>query len=215
MNKPIVRAVIFDVGGVLLRTQDHGYRHRWDDRLGLHHGQIEEMVFNSEAGQKAQRGEISDEELWAWIAEELSLGDQAEAFRRDFWAGDVMDNDLVDAIRALRPAYQTAVISNATDALRETLSETYGIADAFDLIVGSAEEKVMKPSPVIYERALAALGRQAEEAVFIDDFARNVQAARALGMAAIHYRPGTDVVAELAKLSVSATGVSATNDKED
>ncbi|HRJ45238.1 MAG TPA: HAD-IA family hydrolase, partial [Caldilineaceae bacterium] len=95
------------------------------------------------------------------------------------------------------------IISNFMDDLRRSLSEKYPIADAFDLIVISAEEKVMKPDPVIFQRTIERLGRRPEECVFVDDFAHNVEGARAVGMHAIHYTPQTDMKAELAKLGVT------------
>jgi putative hydrolase of the HAD superfamily len=198
-----IRAIIFDVGGVLLRTEDHSYRRHWDERLGLNPGETEEIVFNSDMGQKAQRGEISDEDLWLWIGTRLELGDQIDAFRTDFWAGDVLDVEIVAMIRKLKRNYQTAVISNATDALRTSLENQHEIADAFDIIIGSAEENVMKPSPAIFQRALEALGRKADETIFIDDFVRNVEAAKALGMHAIHYRAGMDLAGELEQRGVT------------
>ena len=199
----MIKAVIFDVGGVLIRTADHSSRRQWEKKLGLAEWESEQIVFNSEMGHKAQRGEISDAELWQWVGQRLTLSPKRLAdFRAGFWAGDVLDEALIEYIRRLRPAYQTAIISNATDGLHDSLTHQHAIADAFDLIVGSAVEKVMKPDPEIYRRALARLGRPPDEAVFIDDFAHNIAAAQALGMAVIHYQPGTDVPAELARLGV-------------
>lgn len=199
----MIEAVIFDVGGVLVRTQEREHRRELERRLGLAPGEAETLVFSGEMGIKAQTGAITHDELWAWIARHLQLGGQElRRFRREFWAGDALDRDLVDYIRGLRGRYQTAVISNATDRLRRTLEETYKIADAFDLIVCSAEEKVMKPSPEIYQRALQRLSREPSETVFVDDFEKNVEAARSVGMYAIHYRPGMDVPAALARLGI-------------
>ena len=198
----MIKAVIFDVGGVLIRTADHSYRREWENRLGLADGESEEIVFNSEMGNKAQRGEISDDMLWSWVGQRLKLGNQLEAFRAGFWRGDQLDKELVTYIRSLRPGYQTAIISNATDGLNKSLSTNYKIADAFDLIVGSAEVKIMKPDPAIYEYALQGLNRAADESVFIDDFAHNIEAARKLGMATVHFKPGVNVPAELADLGV-------------
>ena len=199
----MIKAVIFDVGGVLIRTADHSSRRDWETRLGLAEWESEEIVFNSEMGQKAQRGEIETTELWQWIGRHLNLDTTTlQAFQAGFWAGDVLDTELVTFIRRLRPRYQTAIISNATTTLRQMLTTKYPIADAFDLIVVSGEEKVMKPDPAIYERTLARLGRQAEEALFVDDFAHNIEAAQQLGMATVHFRPDTNVPAELARLGV-------------
>ena len=199
----MIKAIIFDVGGVLIRTEDYQPRREWEKKLGLAEWESEKIVFNSEMGQKAQRGAISDEALWRWIAEQLNLtAADLAAFRASFWAGDALDVGLVDYIRRLRPAYQTAIISNATDALHESLTNQHKIANAFDLIVGSAREKVMKPAPEIYQRTLQRLGRLPEEAVFIDDFAHNIEAAQQMGWHTIHFRPGTNVPAELAKMGV-------------
>lgn len=200
----MIQAVIFDVGGVLLRTYDHRYRREWDNRLGLTAGESEELVFNSPTGQAGQAGRISYHELQQWVERQLELSpEEAKQFWHDFWAGDGLDEELVAFIRRLRPGYQTAIISNAYDNLHWLLTKKYPIADAFDLIVGSAYEKMLKPQPEIYHLTLARLGRRPEEAVFIDDNHQNIIAARALGMAVIHFNPTVDVPAALAQLGVT------------
>jgi epoxide hydrolase-like predicted phosphatase len=200
----VIKAVIFDVGGVLLRTVDPSRRLGLDERFGLPPGECETLVFNSEMGARAQRGEISAEELWSWVQQQLDLTDHGlENFRYEFWAGDRLDAELINYIRRLRPRYQTAIISNAMDNLLDLIGRYFSLADTFDLIVGSAYEKVMKPSPAIFLRTLERLGRQPAEAVFIDDFLHNVEGARRIGMHAVHYRPGMDLPAALAELGVT------------
>ncbi len=199
----MIKAVIFDFGGVLLRTEDHTGRRRWEQKLGLAEGEAEHIVFNGEMGRKAQHGTITVEELWAWVGDYLDLSAaELAAFRRDFWSGDVLDEALVNLIRKLRPSHQTALISNAYNDLRTVLTREFGIADAFDLIVVSAEEGIMKPDPRIFEITWQRLGRQPEETVFIDDFSHNVAGARAVGMHAIHFTPDTDLRTELTALGL-------------
>lgn len=196
----MIKAVIWDVGGVLVRTEDRNPRQALEIRLGLQRGEAEYLVYNSEIGQQAQRGEITAAALWRWIQERFHLDErEVEAFRQEFWGGDRLNAPLLNLIKGLRPHYQTAIISNAMDDLLHTLTVTYPIADAFDLIVGSAYEGVMKPAPEIFLRTLKRLNRQPAEAIFIDDFAHNVDGARAVGMAAIHYTPGLNVAAALAE----------------
>ena len=199
----MIKAIIFDVGGVLLRTPNRESRRIWEERLGLSEWESEVIVFGSDMGQKAQMGAISDQELWKWVGRHLALSpEQLVAFQHDFWAGDILDRELVDFIQSLRPQYQTAIISNATDALRDTLQSVYPIADAFDMIVCSAEEKVMKPDREIYERTLNRLGRSADQAIFIDDSEPNIQAARALGMKGIHFKPSLDLPSVLTNAGI-------------
>lgn len=199
----MIRAVILDVGGVLVRTTSRRPRANLEARLGLEPGASEILVFNGAEGIQAQTGSITSQALWESVATALGLDDMGlETFRQEFFAGDTLDAELVDWIRQLRPRYQTAIISNAMDDLLEAVTDRYPMADAFDLIVGSAYQKVMKPAPEIFEWTLAQLGRAPHEAVFIDDFAHNIAGAKAVGMAAIHYRPGIDLVRELAALGV-------------
>lgn len=200
MNEPI-QAIIFDVGGVLVRTQDQSGRRAWEERLGLTPGQLESIVLNSEMGHRAQRGQITDDDLWAWVSQRFGLGHELDAFRRDFWRGDAVDQGLVALVGRLNRRYQTAIISNATDALLTTL-EDYQLLAEFDLVVGSAYEGLMKPAPAIFETALIRLGRAAAETVFIDDAPANIAGAQAVGLQAILFTPALDLPAELAALGV-------------
>jgi epoxide hydrolase-like predicted phosphatase len=198
-----IRAIVFDIGGVLLRTDDPAPRRQLEQKHGLPPGGAAQLVFDSTMGQAAQRGEVTTATLWQWVQQELKLDDEeAAAFYRQFWAGDGLNRPLMDFIRTLRPAYKTGIISNATDNLLELITVAYPIADAFDVIVGSALERVMKPDPRIYQRCLERLGVLPQEAVFIDDFAHNIAGAQAVGMAGLLYTRAIDVASELQKWGV-------------
>jgi glucose-1-phosphatase len=195
----LIKAIIFDVGGVLIRTEDPLPRRRLEERLGLSSGQAEFIVFNSERGRSAQLGQLTSTQLWAGVQDELGLDDEGlHQFRSDFFGGDVLDRTLIDFIRRLRSRYTTAIISNYMDELPTLLRDVHAVDDAFDLIVVSSQEKIMKPDAEIFQRTLARLKLRPEETIFIDDFAHNVEGARAMGMKAIHFGPGTDLQAALA-----------------
>lgn len=200
----MIRAVIFDVGGVLVRTEDYSPRRKLEERLGLAPGEAEHLVYNSDMGRAAQHGQVSSAELWRWVQEQFAFDAvELQIFREQFWGGDRLNQPLIDLVHRLRPRYQTAIISNAMDDLNQTLAETYPIANAFDLIVGSAYEGIMKPDAEIFRRTLARLGRLPEETIFVDDFAHNVEGAQAIGMHALHYTPQIDLAAALASYGVA------------
>lgn len=58
------RSIIFDFGGVLMRTIDYTPRHKWDDRLGLPHGSVEKVVHGSESWRQAQVGQMELQGYW-------------------------------------------------------------------------------------------------------------------------------------------------------
>ena len=193
-----IRAIIWDVGGVLVRTEDHRSRDRLAERFGLTSSEIEELVYGHEAGKRAQRGEVSYEAHWEYLGRELLLSpEQIKDFQRAFWGGDKVDTDLIRYIRSLRKSYKTALLSNAFLDLRRMVTEVWKIGDAFDELVISAEVGVMKPDSQIYHIALEKLGVAAQQAVFIDDFERNVDAAKAVNMHAIRFRNPVQARADL------------------
>ena len=182
-----LKAVIFDFGGVLARTRSQHLRQTWEQQLNLRPGETSELVFGGESGRAAQHGWISDAEHWAFIQQRLGLDEATLAqFRRDFFAEDGIDTDLLAYIDRLRSGYQVGLLSNATSDARRFFTAS-GIADHFDAITISGEEGVMKPDERIYRVALGRLAVKPNEAIFVDDFSKNVVAARALGMAGVHF----------------------------
>ena len=182
-----LKAVIFDFGGVLARTRSQHLRQTWEHRLSLRPGEASELVFGGELGRAAQHGWISDTEHWAFIQRRLELDDATLAqFRRDFFAEDGIDTDLLAYIDRLRSGYRVGLLSNATTSARRFFTAS-GIADHFDAITISGEEGVMKPDARIYRIALARLNVEPNEAIFVDDFSENVAAARVLGMTGVHF----------------------------
>ena len=199
-----LKAVIFDFGDVLVRTADDSLRTAWERRLHLSPGQAEHIVFGGETEWAVQLGRVTDAQHWRWLQERLGLDDEALIrFRDDFFAGDRLDDDLMAYIARLRSRYHVGLLSNATDIARRLLADKYGIIRCFGSITISAEEGVMKPDPRIYRTALARAGAEPAEALFVDDALRNIEGARALGMAALHY---VDPLAAR-RLLVALTGI--------
>ena len=197
----VIQAVIWDLGGVLLRTEDYAPRRALAERFGMTLGEIEDFVFSGESGERAQRGEISVEQHWDFQGTKLGLSPvELQGFREQFWKGDRLDTDLVNYIRNLRGSYKTGMLSNAFSDLRRVVTEVWNFADAFDEMIISAEVGLVKPDPRIYRLALDRLGVAPEAAVFIDDFLRNIEGARAVKMNAIHFSNPQQARSELDNL---------------
>lgn len=197
----MIKSVIFDLGGVLVRTEDPQHRKRLAERMGMTYSEISKFVYERESAVLATRGKITAEEHWQDIQRELGFDDgELQAFKEEFWAGDVLDEVLVDFIRSLGLHYTTALLSNAWDDLRPVLADVWEIDDAFNRIFISAELGMAKPEDAIYQHVIDELGHNPAETVFIDDFPENVQAARENGMNAIHFRSREQALGELREL---------------
>ncbi len=184
-----IKAIIFDLGGVLLRTVDFSPRDQLAARLGMKRYELEELVFGGESGERAQRGEITIQEHWETLRHELHYSTtEFKALLDEFFARDEIDSEIVETIRKLRQTYKIALLSNAWDDLRQTLHERWNIDGLFDELIISAEVKMVKPDPRIYHLAVEKLGVLPAEAVFIDDMAQNVEAARIEGLHAIWFQ---------------------------
>jgi epoxide hydrolase-like predicted phosphatase len=194
-----IRAVFFDLGGVILRTEYQAPRQHLAERLGMEYEDLVRLVFESETSRKASVGAVSEEAHWETIARRLNRPQETDAIRSEFFAGDVVDRGLVDFIRSLRPRWKTGVISNAWSGMRDFLT-VQKFEDAFDGLVMSAEVGVAKPKAEIYLLALEQLKVSPGEAVFVDDFIENVEGARAVGMSAIHFKEPETAIAQLKKL---------------
>jgi len=196
-----IRAVIFDMGGVINRSMDETPRQMLAEHLGIPADALYKLVFDSESAARATVGEMSADEHWQVVTTALGLPlSEMSSLQAQFWLGDRVDDELVDYLRSLRGRYKTALLSNAWDDLRQVLEERWKIADVFDVLAISAEVGLAKPDARIFQLVLERLAMLPEETVFVDDFKHNVEAAQALGIHTVHFRSSEQAREELEQL---------------
>jgi epoxide hydrolase-like predicted phosphatase len=196
----MIRAIVFDIGGVLLRTEDRTFRQELANKYSLQASALESLVFDSKAASASTIGQVSEAAVWRNVAKNLAISPQAlEKFKISFWAGDQLDRDLIMFLKAIRPKYTTALLSNAWKGARAQLAEKCGIkeGETVDHILISSELGVAKPDPQIYEILAETVNCQFNEIIFVDDFIENIIAAKDLGIWAIHYQPGEKLIPKI------------------
>jgi len=196
----MIKAIVLDIGGVLLRTEDQTSRKKLEKKFDLSPGSAHDLVFNSEPSHLSTIGLVGSEAIWQHVAKQLSLSVQAlEKFKHEFWLGDHLDHALIRFLQECRSQYKTALLSNAWIGARETFSKKYGIQEGktVEKILISSELGVKKPDSKIYKILSNTIECKFSEILFIDDFIENVQAAKALGMTTIHYHGGINLIHEI------------------
>jgi epoxide hydrolase-like predicted phosphatase len=192
-----VRACLFDLGGVILRTEYQAPREHLAERLNLTYEDLVKIVFDSPSARQASVGAISAEQHWAAVATRLGQpASEIHSIREEFFAGDVVDRNLVGFINSLRPRRKTAIVSNGWLDSREFIRRGH-FEEAFDALILSAEVGAVKPEHRIFEIALQQVGVPAPEAVFVDDMPTNVETARDLGMHGLVFREPEQLLLDL------------------
>lgn len=200
-SSPAITAVLWDLGGVILRTENTSHREKWEQRFDLEPWGLEKLVFGNEISRKASAGAATIKDIWDYVQNQLGLlNEEMDDFKRDFFTGDEIDQELVTFIRDIKQRVKSGMITNAWPGMRSYMEEVWEIADAFDQIIVSAEVNLTKPDPRIYQIALDRLDVAPQGAVFIDDFIENVRGAEDVGMIGIHFQSSEDVMTKLGNL---------------
>ena len=200
-TQPAIQAVIFDMGGVILRSESVVSRTKLAKKFGLTRKELENIVFQSDESKKAELGEFTAEQHWNNIARLLNFP-QAELaeFQRAYWDGDQVDEELVAFIRGLRGKYKTGMLSNAWHGARERIMAEYHFLSAFDAVIFSADVHLRKPDPRIYRMMTDALDVDPAHCVYLDDLGINLKPAREMGMRTIKVGEAAPAIDELESL---------------
>lgn len=194
----VIRAIIVDIGGVLLLREETPAQACWEERLGFASGGLMKELFWTDLSARATVGEVTAAYVWNDMTTRHSLNTvEAEELRRDFFGGERLNHELATFLQSLRPTYRMAILSNAWSGTREAMGVHYGMDSLVDLMVFSDEERLAKPDPRIYLLAAERLGVPPGEALFVDDVPRNVEGARSIGMVAVHFRDTAQVIADI------------------
>jgi epoxide hydrolase-like predicted phosphatase len=195
----LIRAVIFDIGGVLEIDPASDWLERWAGRLGL--SWPEDMATRLEPISRAGNiGRITLEQAQQQIATVLGLDDtQLAHFMADLWTEylGILNTELATYFGALRPRYKTGILSNSFVGARERERDAYGFEDLCDVVVYSHEEGLEKPDPRFYRIVTDRLGVRPDEAVLVDDHEICVQGARDVGMSAVLFSDNEQAIADL------------------
>ena len=193
-----IRAVVFDIGGVLEITPRTGWVEKWEIQLNLKPGELDERL--KDVWRDGSTGIISEEEVEKSVGEIMEMDQrQVEALMADLWEEYIgeLNVELAAYFASLRPRYQTAILTNSFAGARDKEQERYNFAELCDLLIYSHEEGIAKPERRIFELTCERLGVQPPEIVFLDNVEANVAAAREFGIHAILFRETNQAIADI------------------
>ena len=205
MSKGNIKAIIFDMGGVIVDLDIEDCKRAFKEYLGYY--KIDELI--DPCHQKGiygdlEEGKLSGDEFRRIVLQDSVPGALAENVDKAMWhilTG--ISPYKVEMLKRLSESYDLYLLSNNNPVClprAKAIFEDAGIPleKIFRKCFYSFEMKALKPSEAFYKAVLADIGRPGEEVIFIDDSQKNVDGAIAAGMPAVYYEPGTDLAALLA-----------------
>ena len=185
-----IRAVLFDFGGVLTEGIA-GLLLPLAEASGATLPEIGALLLGPyhEDGDymwhRLERGEVTFEATCTWARDEAA----SRGWTLDLsplprlLAALPLRPGVIERIRLLRAdGIRTALVTNNVREFGGSWKAGLAVDELFDVVVDSCATGIRKPDRRIYELALERLGVPAEEAVFLDDFAGNVEGARRVGI---------------------------------
>jgi putative hydrolase of the HAD superfamily len=201
-HRALIRAVIFDIGGILERPFDEVLFPELARGLGLPESRVRQR--RAADAVALSEGRMTLREFYARVAAESPRPVDADAVVARhlavYAAATVpLDARVLGLIEELRRRCLVACLTN-TEVEVGRLNRDRGLYRPFDRAFLSTELGLHKPDRAIFERVLAELRCAPDEAVFTDDNAENVAGAGSAGMHAIHYKDFEGFSSELARL---------------
>jgi len=202
----LIRAVLWDFGGVILSSPFEAFN-RYEDSRGLPRDIIRRVNAtnpHSNAWALLERSEISPARFDSLFAEEsAALGHSIPgADVLGLLSGEVRPEMVAALDSVIDAGYLTACLTNnvvsTSEPANERQQEVRAVMARFHHVVESSKVGCRKPEPRFYEIACGLLGVTPDECVFLDDLGINLKPAAAMGMRTIKVGDPTAALAELA-----------------
>ena len=200
MNKGNIKAIIFDMGGVIVDLDIEDCKRAFKEYLGYY--RIDELI--DPCHQKGiygdlEEGKISGDEFRRIVLQDSDPGALAENVDKAMWhilTG--ISPYKVEMLKRLSESYDLYLLSNNNPVClprAKAIFDDAGIPleKIFRKCFYSFEMKALKPSETFYKAVVREIGIPAEQMFFIDDSQKNVDGAIAAGLPAVYYEPGPDL----------------------
>ena len=184
---PRIKVVFFDIGNVLLRFDARQVLRRIAAAVGRHPVRVGQYLWKSDIGERIELGEIDSRELYGLFQEELNYTGDYREFCKLWCDHFTLHRGTAALLKMLTRTHRVYLLSNTNALHYDFIREHYVFPSQVHGAVLSHELHLRKPDARIYKAALRMAGVRAEEALFIDDLAENVEAAQRVGMHAVQF----------------------------
>ena len=205
MNPPRIKAVVFDIGNVILRFDVPAILKEISAALGRHPIQVARSLLDTKRISALERGEIGSEELYRIFRDELGYRGSFPQFKKLWCDHFSLERRTAALLKKVSQRVPTYLLSNTHALHYDFIKSRYAFIKCVRGAALSHELGMRKPEPRIFKAALKLAGvKDPAQALFIDDLELNVAGARKAGLQAIRYRGPEDLTRRLKSFGLLA-----------
>lgn len=179
----MIKNFVFDMGNVLMDFSPDYILSRFTDDIEVI-DLLKSKIFSNEYWGDLDQGTRSFDEVCELVKPtvDLKYHDVLSRFFNEWHLHKVPNNEMTELVKELKEkGYGIYLCSNAAGKFHE-YKHTYPVFEYFDHLTLSADIKISKPSPEIYEYVLETNNLDPETCLFVDDLGPNIQGAKESGM---------------------------------
>lgn len=185
---PVIRAILFDLGNTIVPFDFRPAYARLERLCPWPAAEIPQRLSRTDLVQRFETGAVGPQEFVQRLCAELDLSMTYAEFC-ELWSSIFRSDTLIpeSLLASLAERHRLLLVSNTNAIHFETIRANYPLLRHFHDYVLSYEVGAAKPSPHIYQEAIARAGCAPRECFFVDDLSVCVEGARREGMEAARF----------------------------
>jgi HAD superfamily hydrolase (TIGR01509 family) len=199
----MTKAIIFDLGRVIVPFDFRRGYARLEPLCGIPADEIPARIRETGLVQRFESGEIEPEDFVARFSAQLGMTISYEDFE-EIWMSIFLPETLIpeEMLEEIAGTHRLVLLSNTNRIHFDGIRAAYPLLRHFHRFVLSHEVGAMKPSPLIYEKAIEAAGCAPGQCFFTDDIEEYVEGAKKMGIDAVLFRSAAQTRDELRRRGV-------------
>ena len=204
MTSDAVDALLFDVGGVIVRIDFNRVFARWAALSGCDQALLRQRFSQDLPYQRHERGEIGVADYFASLRASLGL-ELDDARMLEGWNTIFIEEmpGIAALLARLAPRLAVYAFANTNHAHATQLMKQFdGVLGRFRTVFTSCTIGHRKPEPAAFDHVVKTIGVPGPRILFFDDTRENVEGARACGLQAVHITSDADVASAVVKMGL-------------
>jgi epoxide hydrolase-like predicted phosphatase len=196
----MIKLIIFDMGGVVIKFNEHDYYRYLSRKIGISEASLKKAMLPPLI--RMETGQLKFAGFTRIVCKSLRIPKYDLEWNLSFERLGATNIEVTALIRKLRKRYKIALLSNISETRYVVALENFVDRTLFDKMFPSYAIGLRKPDRRLYLHVLKCFHVKPEEAIFIDNLKENVKGARSVGIKSIQFLSYEKLEKDLEKMKI-------------